>query len=281
MAAELKCWFVRDLLQVIERERPGTAERLRERLSERVRRCVDLEALRACGPVESVPLADAEELFFAADNVLGDSSARLLESMGTELTGRMLFQEGSAVIVGDMIGTLARLRTSLERPFVGADVVLELTRTEAGFNLQLGVSGYPRATRLLRHLAVGAIRAAQRYSHEPNTTDLKISGEPLGDRATLAVSYRSSMLEPTVPPPAIVEPPRRRAPSNRPPPRVTSLTEEVARILGPRLPADSDTSQSARPIRRTSTSQFRAVRPPAEPSNADVPSDGTERPRKR
>jgi hypothetical protein len=117
------------------------------------------------------------------------------------------------------------LQAFLDHPFVDTPTLFELKRTDLGFSLTVGVLGRPRATRVLRHLAVGAVTAAERSAREG--VGMKLTSDVVADRATLTVHYQraeSSLRSDTDPPPTSV---RRPALSFRPP----SLSQEVERIL--------------------------------------------------
>ena len=159
----IRSWFVRDVLEVLERG-ATVVPRLQERLPPRLVSYVDLGALRTSHPTDTLPLDDGEELLLAIDAVLGDGSGRVLEGAALELGARMFAQGVGGVVAGDLLATVARMRGLIERPYLGVDVSFQLTTTDTGFALSLGVAGRPRSARLLRHLAFGAIRAAQRFS---------------------------------------------------------------------------------------------------------------------
>jgi hypothetical protein len=214
------------VLEVIEKQQGAAALlALRERVPRRLLPHVSVDRLRASAALDSILLEDGEELLLWLDSELGDGKGRILEAVGCELALRALNQ-GSVAKLGDLFGTVARLEAFLDHPFVDTGTSFELRRTEHGFTLLVGVVGQPRATRLLRHLAAGAIQAAARCARETHE-ELRISSELVADRASLSVSYPRN--EPTVrrdsePPPTSV----RRA---TPPLRATSLSEEVERIL--------------------------------------------------
>ena len=254
------------MLDTIERDRGSEAvARLPDRVSERVRQHARLDALRASSPTATIPLTDAEELLLAIDSVLGDGSGRVLEVAMFELATRVLSQAG-AVVVGDLHGTVARLRTALERPFVDAEVVFELKKSDTGFTLTVGLPGQPRSTRILRHLATGAIRAAQRFSREAESSDFRLYGEALGDRATIDARYRAPEIAPhSSKPPA----PFSRRPSRSMRAPQSTLSDEVERILSQRKPSVEPSPVSTRPSR---TSE----RPPqgSDPGGSDDPETG-------
>ncbi len=222
----IRSWFVRDVLEILERA-GGAGARLHERLPQRLAGHADLEALRIANPTDVLSLDDGEELLLAIDAVLGDGSGRVLEGASLELAARMLAQGAGGVVAGDLMATVARMRAVFERPYVGVDVLFQLTATETGFALAIGVAGRPRSARLLRHLAVGSIRAAQRFSRGADEDSLKVTGETIGDRTSITAQYRE--------PPSLlaeVKPEMSRRPSRSLRFGVQqNLTEQVERIL--------------------------------------------------
>lgn len=242
-----------------------------------------LDRLRASAALDTIMLDDGEELLLLMDSLLGDGSGRVLEAVGHDLAGRALHQGGVAKF-GDLHGTVARLQAFLDHPFVDTPTLFELKRTDRGFALTVGVVGRPRATRVLRHLALGAVTAAER-SARGATTDLKLSSVLVADRATLTAQYQRS--EPpqrgeSEPPPTSVRRPTQT--SLRPP----SLSQEVERILSshrghgshaPRVTPVPGTYRSSEPaVERTSqpsierTSEVQPVAPRSAP-----PDNGGER----
>lgn len=228
---KLRTWFLRDLLEALDRARRGAIAELQPRLPERLRAIFDIDLLRTSGPTDTVPLAEAEELLLSVDRSLGDGTGQVLESAAFELASR-IFSHGAGVVVpGDLAGTVARMHAPLERPFVDVPIVYELQRTETGFTLSVGVPGHPRSTRVLRHLAAGVIRAAQRFSRESAAEKLQIETAALGDRATLEATYRATAVPPSSGGASAVA--FKRSTSNRAMRAATqpSLSDEVERIL--------------------------------------------------
>lgn len=228
---ELRIWFLRDVVDAIERDHTGNLhDRLRERLPQRLAKHLDGDRLRNAAPTDTVSLDDGEELLLAIDMALGNGSGRVLENAALGLTTRMLSQGGGVVVVGDLFGTVRRLRAPLERPFVGLDLVFQLAETDTGFSLTLGIPGRPRSARMLRHIGVGTIRAAHRFSHETSDAEFKLYAEVAGDRANISARYRQPVSEPGE---GLAAP----APGRRRTRRMRSLTQpglaaEVDRILG-------------------------------------------------
>lgn len=239
------------MLEALERlHGPAALSTLTERVPRRLLPHASLDRLRQSAALDTILLDDGEELLLFIDGLLGDGSGRVLEAVGQELAAKALNQ-GAVAKLGDLQGTVARLQAFLDHPFVDAPTVFELRRTDLGFSLTVGVVGRPRATRVLRHLAVGAVNAAERTAREGG---VRLSTELLADRATLSVKYQRSeppSREGSEPPPTSV---RRPAPSVRPP----SLSAEVERILS---------SHKSRPSRSSTPppGSYRSPRP-AEPS---------------
>lgn len=227
MTHRLRSWFLRGVLEALERQYGGPAlALLTEKVPRRLLPHASLDRLRASAALDTILLDDGEELLLFIDTLLGDGSGRVLEGVGLELAGRALGQ-GSVAKLGDLHGTVARLQAFLDHPFVDTPTHFELKRTELGFALTVGVGGRPRATRLLRHLAVGAIQAAERVARQGGR-GLKLASEVAGDRAVLTAHYLRS------------EPPLAKSTDSEPPPtsvrRITtlrppSLSAEVERIL--------------------------------------------------
>ena len=215
------------MLEALERQYGSTAlALLTEKVPRRLLPHASLDRLKASAALDTILLDDGEELLLFIDSLLGEGNGRVLEAVGHELAGRALNQGGVAKF-GDLHGTVARLQAFLDHPFVDTPTLFELKRTDLGFALTVGVVGRPRATRVLRHLAVGAVIAAER-SARGSTSDLKLGSEILADRATLTAQYQRS--EPpqrgeSEPPPTSVRRPAQA--SLRPP----SLSQEVERIL--------------------------------------------------
>jgi hypothetical protein len=158
------------------------------------------------------------------------------------------------------------LRGLLEHPFEDVTILFDLAKTDTGLSLGLSVVGQPRATRVLRHLAAGAIRAAERFARESVEASLKLYGESVADRARLIAQYRS-----------VVDSGRERfdsgeiqMPSRRMSgsPRIstaTSLSAEVDRILNPSL-AEAERRRGSVP-----------PPPVSQPAAAPLPSNVTQR----
>jgi len=200
-----------------------------------------LERLRASAALDCVPLEEGEELLLSVDSFLGDGTGKLLESIGIDLAARVLSQDGSVVRSGDLAGTVARLQTFVEYPFVGVPLVFELRRNPTGFSLIVGVSGHSRATRAVRHLTLGAIIAAERFAREVGAESLKLSAENIADRSNITARYLAVEAE-------VVErkaPPSRRPLAARAP--AASLSAEIERILRTSAPPRSIEDESQPP----------------------------------
>jgi hypothetical protein len=227
----IRTWFVRDVLEAIERERGGTFERLLERLPERLHGVASIERLRSSGPLDTTLLDEAEELLLSVDNALGDGSGRVLESAAAGIFARALSQPGSAVRGASLMGTMARLRAAFERPFIRQDLVYELIQTDTGFALAIGVPGRPRCARLLKSFAVGAVKIAHRTTRGADSDEIKIFADTQGDRARITVFCKKSRSDSRLSDPEDLPPvPPSRRPS-RPLKSQPNLAAQVERIL--------------------------------------------------
>ncbi len=173
--------------------------RLGSRLPARLRDLA-FAASGALEPSDTLTLDDAEELLLAIDQALGDGSGRVLESVARDMAARAMAQRDGVVVAGDLLGTIQRLRAPLEHPFIDAEVLFEVRRTETGLTLVIGVTGRPRAARLLRHFALGYVRAAAEFCRETSVEDLRISSELLGDRARIGAAWRRATATAAPPP---------------------------------------------------------------------------------
>ncbi|MFO0566167.1 MAG: hypothetical protein U0263_10930 [Polyangiaceae bacterium] len=185
--AALRARFVRDLIDAIERDgRSALVEATALRLGSRLSTPALLTRIRASGPMDNLDLLDAEELLLGLDAAAGDGSGTVLEAAATDVFARAVVSGGYAV-PGDLAASVARLRSSLEHVFVDLPIGFDLNRRRDGFVLFVGVNGKPRTARLLRHMVVGAVRAAQRLAREGMTDEVRLQTENLGDRARIEV----------------------------------------------------------------------------------------------
>ena len=222
MAGELRSWFLRNVLEAVERQLGAAAvTSLRAKLPPRLSPHASLDRLRASAALDSVPLDEGAELLLSLDALLGDGSGKLLENVGVDLTSRVLSQGGSVARAGDLPGTVIRLQAFLEYPFLGVPLSFELRRNRTGFALTVGVSGHSRATRALRHLTVGAVIAAERFAREVGSDDLQIAVETAADRAVISARYFHEEEQAMD-----AAPPSRRPPLVRTPSASTSLSAE-------------------------------------------------------
>lgn len=188
----LRTRFVRDLVDAFERD--GRAEAVADalrRLEPRLSSPDLRSAMRTATHADTLDLADAEELLLGLDAAVSDGTGQLLEKLATEQLARVLAQ-GSLSISGDLMGTVARMQAPLEHLFVGLPIGFDLAKKRDGFVLFLGVAGRPRTARLLRHLTVGAIRAAQRFAREGMSDEVTLVTEGLGDRARIEARLGAS-----------------------------------------------------------------------------------------
>jgi len=233
---------------------------LRARLPPRLAAHASLDRLRASAALDTVPLDEGEEVLLAVDSLLGDGSGKLLETIGADLATRVLSQGGGVVRTGDLYGTVARLQAFLEHPFVGVTLVFEHRRTPTGFALTVGVLGHSRATRALRHLAIGTILAAERFAREAGAENLKLYADNIGDRSNISARY----LEPESTATEEAPPPSRRPHTVRPP--SPSLSDEVDRILRTPSQRAPDSERAIESQRAAETSRSRAsFAPPRAP----------------
>lgn len=253
VAAQIRTWFVRDLIEAAQRESRGAAiPLLRRRLTPRLAEHVDVVKLGLAGADDGIALAEAEELLLAIDAELGDGSGRVLQEIGAALAKRHLSRMGSYGASSDLAGTFYRLKIPLfEHPFVGVPVSFRVTPTASGFELELGVPGHPRATKALRFLATGAIAACASASIEASAGDLRLFGETLGDRARIAARYPKR----TTSAPELEPPPSFRRKTSRSVRAITGtqLRAEVDKILGSTPPPERDRGQTGLRRRDDST----------------------------
>lgn len=255
----IRAWFFRNLLEAAERELgAGQLAALSARVPVRLRPHLTLDRLRAASPIDTLPLDEGEEATAAFEHGLGDSSGRLLERVAADMFGRQLAQAVGVVRVGDLFGTVARLRGPLEHPFVQTSLQFELTRNPSGFQLMLGVAGRSRSTRLLGHLGVAAVHAAERFAREAHSEPLRVELESVADRARIDVRFRrTSTMPPPSPFPRSV---RRSSGTTR---LIPSLSDEVARILDPTFPSDrAKSNENAARTRSDPPPSRRASDPP-------------------
>lgn len=291
MAGRLKSWFLRNVLESAEREFGAQAlESVSARITPRLRPHLSLERLRASAALDTVPLDEADEVLLTLDTVLGDASGRALERIAEDLYAKTLIQGGGAVRLKDLFGTMARLRGLIEHPFEEVTILFDLAKTDGGLSLSLSVVGQPRSTKVLRHLAAGAIRAAERFARESVEDSLKLYGELVADRARLIAHYRSvsePARESRFEAEEVVTPSRRHSSFTRLS-QTTSLSAEVDRILNPSLaeaerrrgsvpppaPAPGSSSPSSpAPMPRLLTPRFT----PSGPSSVRIPVAGADR----
>ena len=248
--ARLRAWFLRNLLEAAERELGAAAvASLPERVPARVRGHLSLDRLRATAALDTISLDEGEDAILTFEQTLGDGSGRTLERVACEMLARQLVQAAAAVRVGDLYGTVARLRAPLEHPFVDVPVLFELGRSATGFHLTVGISGRPRATRLLGHLAAGAVHAAERFARESHADPLRIALVIFADRARIDAHFRRASSAPPAPDPLPAS--RRSSGSSR---LLPSLSEEVARILDSSLTGSGRFPSEEPPSRRSSVS---------------------------
>ena len=274
--ARLRSWFLRNLLEAAERELGASAlAGLVSRAPARVRPHLSLDRLRTTAALDAIPLDEGEDALLALDQGLGEGNGRLLERVAREMFARQLVQAAAAVRVGDLYGTVARLRGPLEHPFLDTELTFELERNEGGFTLTVGVPGRPRATRLLRHIATGAVLAAERFARESQAEPLKIQGETFADRARIEAHFRRTSDAPPTFEPSPTS--ARRSSGSRLGSK--SLSDEVARILDPSLALGRARSeQDEQPSKKPSSPDIAVVRIPSQSDLGPVAPPSQRRP---
>lgn len=227
MVESVRSSFLREAFDIVERSRgPHALERLRVRLSKATEHDGSTPSEDE-SPTALIALSVAEDLLLGIESALGDGSGRVLEFIGEEWVSRVLSQRVGTVIPGDAVATLRRLEVPLLGAFVDVKLVYRVERTPGGYSLTIGSPLHPRMTRVLRHLAAGAIVTVQRFCRE-RMSDVRVYGEIRGELAIVDAVLGSSEapVEPAAPAPA---PPRR---PSRPAPRAgKSLSREVDAIL--------------------------------------------------
>jgi hypothetical protein len=279
--ARLRSWFLRNFLEAAERELGAPAiAALPARVPVRVRAHLSLDRLKSSAALDTIPLDEGEEALFAFDQALGEGNGKSLERIACEMLARQLVQAAAAVRVGDLFGTVARLQGPLEHPFVDASLTFDLEHTSSGFTLTVGALGRPRASRLLGHLAAGAVLAAERFAREAHADPLRVETVAFADRSRVEARFRRAS---SAPPPHVVETTpfsRRSSGSAR---LGGTLTDEVNRILAraPKQdsvppppdssPATSRFSSESPTLRRDGEAPKRSSSAPPPPRKSSVP----------
>lgn len=251
----LQTGFLRRVLEALERVTAGRASLL---LNQRLRG----DALRlfrsptlapptlAPGPASRrLSVDDAESFLFAIDDAVGDGSGSVLEAIGQELGNRYFLTCGD--LREDVLTCMRRAGAELTAPFTDTRVEFRVSQVAEGLEIFVSVPGQPKATRALRHLSAGYLRAAFTFAFEATSIKLRILGESVGDRASIAARYRAGDLaEPLTP-----VPPSARSATTPPPSsrtgrsgqiRAPSIAEEVDRIMK-HAPRDGRSGQWRRP----------------------------------
>ncbi len=217
--------FLRSVLEALQRQTGGKARAQLDRLlPEHLRPLLNSQVLNSKHTEVLISLDDAEEFLLAVDRCLGDGSGSTLEAVGKELATHSYFSADGLLTRGNLTECVRHLGATLERPFVDVQTRFDLNNTDTGFALSLGVVGRPRATRILRHLASGFIRASFTFALEATRDQLRLFATTVGDRGEIIARYREADESSDVtPPPSSRERPRM-------PPR-PSVAQEVERIL--------------------------------------------------
>ncbi|MBK7579369.1 MAG: hypothetical protein IPI67_04100 [Myxococcales bacterium] len=261
--------FVRDLVEGFERgARPESVVEVMRRIESRLTTPNALAGLRAASHADVLETADAEELLFGLDSALGDGSGQLLESVATDALARILLQ-GNLSIPGDLVATVARMRAPLEHLFVALPVGFDLSKKRDGFVLFVGVGGRPRTARLLRHLAVGSVRAAQRFAREGMSETVTLTCEALGERARIEARFGPATTPGALAALAPKKPPRKptRRPSSPHLPTTKPTLEAVDRIITrATMPPPVDPNEIVAPRSRRAAMDHGVSGPPPVPA---------------
>ncbi|MBX3183399.1 MAG: hypothetical protein KIT72_03470 [Polyangiaceae bacterium] len=251
MSPRFRSRFIRDVLDVLERSDVSVASRLAAKLSPRLMRLLSEQVYRATDVHSTMRLEEAEDALLGIDAALGDGGGKVLESAGFMLGSRLLSTRGGVAVPGDLIRTISRLRTPVELPFEGVEVVFELEENPHGFQLRLGAIGNPRSTRIMSYLVVGYVKAAHTFGEQRNAGDLRLNADVMGDRAVVTAMFRRVAAPLPSDPTAALS---KRSASRSRFPAAGSLSAEVDRIL----------ERTSLPPTRRSSSSFPAVRMPSD-----------------
>lgn len=233
---ELRTWFLRDLLELLERAHPGSLERLYETLPDRLKPHANLERLRQSTPVDTVMLEDAEELLSSVDYTLSGRSSSL-EALFFDLVAAAVARGRLVLKMGDFASSVQRLRPMLERPFVNLTPEFSVTSTSAGLKIEARLGGHPKGARIYSQWIQGAVRAIERFVHDPAVVALSTSAHTITDRIEVHVHYGRKSDAPEDVSDASSPPVSAR--TRRPSRPSTSSLAEVEKILGnqPTIPA--------------------------------------------
>ncbi len=227
---------MRDLLELLERAHPGSLERLYETAPDRLKPHANLARLHQSTPVDTVVLDDAEELLSSVDYALSSKESSL-EVLFFDLVAAAVARGRVVLKMGDFAGSVQRLQPMLERPFVGITPEFVVSAVDDGLRIDARLPGRPKGARLYGQWILGAVRAIERFVHDPAVASLSSSARYVTDRVEVRVRYgrsaqalNESSEAPS--PPVSVRTRKRSRPS-------TSSLAEVEKILGsqPTLPA--------------------------------------------
>ncbi len=244
--------------------------RLRARVPSHLSELLEAIARGSLSALTPVPLDQAEEFLLILDDFFAQGSGHLIERIGYDHFSRVLSQTTGAVVVGDLIATLLRLRPSLEGPFVGVPVGFSVHESEWGWEVQLWVEGQPRSARILRYFGLGMVKAAQRFCRGASAVGVKFFTEVRGDHAIIEGKIRHVYASA-----AEEQPTERQAPrSQRPPPMM--ISSKVDAILERAHQRPSSPHAAARPSRPPPSSEGRVGSAPpsvntAPPKSASTP----------
>ncbi len=229
--------YLRRIVQALDRLTGGRASgELRSKLQGDALSLYLSPELQSGAPTSRVSSESAGTLLLAMDAALGDGSGALLNQVGQELGNRFFATPARGRL--DVWTSMRQVSNELTASFSGGAVQCRADRHAEGLELFISVPGQPRATRALRYLAIGYLRAAFTFAFEATSIQLRVVGETVGDRASVTARYRQlSNAEPlTPPPPSSVRSPKSASPAGRsqrslPSMRAVSVADEVDRIL--------------------------------------------------
>jgi hypothetical protein len=226
---------LRDLLELLERAHPGSLGHLYETAPDRLKPHANLARLHQSTPVDTVMLEDAEELLSSVDYALSGRESSL-EVLFFDLVAAAVARGRVVLKMGDFASSVQRLQPMLERPFVGITPEFSVSVVDDGLRIDARLPGRPKGARLYGQWILGAVRAIERFVHDPAVASLSSSARYVTDRIELRVRYGRTTQAPQqdsgAPTPVSVRTRTRSRPG-------TSSLAEVEKILGsqPTLPA--------------------------------------------
>jgi len=177
--------FVLDVAEVMEKTGEGVPSQRSPSL---------LASLRTSSAL-TVVMDTAADILFGLDGSLGRGAGTLLEQACTDVLSRLL-ATSSLAVPGDLEATAPRLRVLLEHVMASETMAYDVSKNRDGFTIFVGIGAGPKATRLLRYIATGAVRAAQRFAREGMTETVDLTADVLGQRVKLEVRLRKPISQP-------------------------------------------------------------------------------------